>query len=211
MTPTTLTRKISKAYEPFGPLEGINLQRAVALLGNPAGKTLFFESLISPVLGRAEKAEDWYVASSHGSSDGSSVQVFVWPPGTGTRVHDHSSWGAFRCVSGSVLEVRYARRDDGSKIEHARLREIWRRLLGQERWGLDRPALRGRHSPTVQPRRRDGDLRASLRSPERRDRRQGLRPFPRLCLRPAGGVRRERMASVIEQPEEVKDEEPLAA
>lgn len=132
MTPTTLTRKISKAYEPFGPLEGINLQRAVALLGNPAGKTLFFESLISPVLGRAEKAEDWYVASSHGSSDGSSVQVFVWPPGTGTRVHDHSSWGAFRCVSGSVLEVRYARRDDGSKIEHARLRESWRRLWGRK-------------------------------------------------------------------------------
>jgi hypothetical protein len=88
--------------------------------------------LISPVLERAEMAEDWYVSSSHTSSDGSSLQVFVWPPGTGTRVHDHSSWGAFRCVTGSVLEVRYARLDDGSKIEHARLREIWRRLWSRE-------------------------------------------------------------------------------
>src|SRR5215210_5583957 len=55
-----------------------------------------------------------------------SLQVFVWPPGSTTRVHDHSSWGAFCCVVGSVLEERYERADDGSLPDYARLRKLWR-------------------------------------------------------------------------------------
>ncbi len=69
---------------------------------------------------------DWYVAHRHDAEDGSfSLQVFVWPPGTGTKIHDHSSWGAYCCAVGSVLEERYERLDDGSRPDHARLRKVW--------------------------------------------------------------------------------------
>ena len=58
--------------------------------------------------------------------DSYSLQVFVWPPGSATRIHDHSSWGAFCCVVGSVQEERYERIDDGSLPDHARLKKLWR-------------------------------------------------------------------------------------
>jgi predicted metal-dependent enzyme (double-stranded beta helix superfamily) len=61
-----------------------------------------------------------------------SLQVFVWPPGTATRIHDHSSWGAFCCVVGTVLEERYERADDGTLTDYARLKELWRL-----EWGSD--------------------------------------------------------------------------
>jgi predicted metal-dependent enzyme (double-stranded beta helix superfamily) len=60
------------------------------------------------------------------------LQFFVWPPGTGTRVHDHSSWGAFCCAVGSVLEERYERLDDGFRREHARLKKAWRKVWRME-------------------------------------------------------------------------------
>ncbi|BBL80974.1 hypothetical protein RxyAA322_28280 [Rubrobacter xylanophilus] len=89
----------------------------------------FLGTCVLPLLGEAAKARGWYVAhsSAHGPC---TLQVFVWPPGTATRVHDHSSWGAFCCVAGSVVEERYGRLDDGRTPEHARLRRLWRR-----RWG----------------------------------------------------------------------------
>lgn len=127
MTLTTLPQKISKEDELLSPPKGMSLQEAVASLDHLVWQPLFPEFLIWPLLEQAEGLGSWYVASSHHSPDGSSIQVFVWPPGTGTRVHDHASWGAFRCVSGSVLEARYTRLDDGSEIEHARLIEIWHR------------------------------------------------------------------------------------
>jgi predicted metal-dependent enzyme (double-stranded beta helix superfamily) len=71
----------------------------------------------------AERASEWYVAQRH---DGPcSLQVFVWPPGSGTKIHDHSSWGAFLCVAGSIFEERYERLDDGSVADHARLKKVW--------------------------------------------------------------------------------------
>ena len=78
------------------------------------------------LLEEAEQAEDWYVAHRSDASDRSlSMLVFVWPPGTGTKIHDHSSWGAYCCVLGSVLEERYERSDDGSRLDHARLEKVW--------------------------------------------------------------------------------------
>ena len=65
------------------------------------------------------------MARRHEESGAYSLQIFVWPSGTGTRVHDHSSWGVYRCVAGSLLETRYARLDDGSRFEHARLEKSW--------------------------------------------------------------------------------------
>ncbi|HEX6711470.1 MAG TPA: cysteine dioxygenase family protein, partial [Rubrobacter sp.] len=73
----------------------------------------FLDSYVLPHLEEAGRAEDWYVA--YRNDDGSySLQAFVWPPGTRTQIHDHSSWGAFCCVVGSVVE------------ERARLKKLWR-------------------------------------------------------------------------------------
>jgi predicted metal-dependent enzyme (double-stranded beta helix superfamily) len=84
------------------------------------------ESWILPFLEEARHTEDWYVAHRHDAEDGSfSLQVLVWPPGTGTKIHDHSSWGAYCCAVGSVLEERYERLDDGSRPEYARLKKVW--------------------------------------------------------------------------------------
>jgi predicted metal-dependent enzyme (double-stranded beta helix superfamily) len=86
----------------------------------------FLNSHVLPLLEEAGMAEDWYVAYRHDPDCSYSLQVFVWPPGSATRIHDHSSWGAFCCVVGSVLEERYERVDDGSLPDHARLKKLWR-------------------------------------------------------------------------------------
>ena len=102
------------------------LRRAVPFLESLVEDPAFVETEILPVLWESEGAENWYVARRY-EEDAYSLQVFVWPAGTGTKVHDHSSWGVYRCVTGSLLERRYARLDDGSRPDHARLEKAWQR------------------------------------------------------------------------------------
>ena len=100
------------------------LRQAVSILSCLVRDAEFLNAHALPFL--EKPAEDWYVASREDSPDGStSLQVFVWPPGSATRIHDHSSWGAFCCVVGSVLEERYERTDDGSRPDYARLKKVW--------------------------------------------------------------------------------------
>lgn len=102
------------------------LPRAVAFLNDMAEDPTLLESVVLPILEGAEEAEGWHVARRYDGEDGAySLQIFVWPPGTGTRIHDHSSWGVYRCAWGSVLEERYERLDDGSRLDHARLKKSW--------------------------------------------------------------------------------------
>ena len=101
------------------------LREAVPALYRLVGDLSFMDSHVLPHLEEARTAKDWYVARRYEDSS-YSLQVFVWPPGSGTQIHDHSSWGAFCCVVGSVLEERYERADDGSVLEYARLRKLWR-------------------------------------------------------------------------------------
>src|SRR5215211_2798850 len=54
--------------------------------------------------------------------------------GSATRIHDHSSWGAFCCVVGSILEERYERADDGSLPDYACLKKLWRLEWRREDW-----------------------------------------------------------------------------
>jgi predicted metal-dependent enzyme (double-stranded beta helix superfamily) len=62
------------------------------------------------------------------SRDGSwSLGLFAWPAGAQTAIHDHTSWGIYHCVAGSLVEERYERLDDATRPEHARLRLAWRR------------------------------------------------------------------------------------
>jgi predicted metal-dependent enzyme (double-stranded beta helix superfamily) len=123
---TTLTpdtnelRKISEL-----PTESA-LRRAAAFLAHLVKDPAFVGSQVLPLIEEARDSEDWHVARRHDAEDGAfSLQVFVWPPGTGTRIHDHSSWGAYCCAAGTVLEERYDRLDDGSRVEHARLKKAW--------------------------------------------------------------------------------------
>ena len=102
----------------------VALRRAVSALSDLAEDTDFLASHVLPLM--EKQAEDWYVAHREDSPDGStSLQVFVWPPGSATEIHDHSSWGTFRCVVGSIREERYERTDDGSTPDHACLTKAW--------------------------------------------------------------------------------------
>ncbi len=104
------------------------LNEAPGLLTGLARDPAFLDEHILPLFEEAELAEDWYVARRYDVPGGGSLQIFVWPPGTETRVHDHSSWGAVCCAVGSVFEERYERLDDGSQLEHARLQNVWQKV-----------------------------------------------------------------------------------
>jgi predicted metal-dependent enzyme (double-stranded beta helix superfamily) len=102
------------------------LPQEAAFLGGLVRDPGFLRSHVQPVLEEARDAERWYVARRWDGTDGTfSLQVFVWPPGTRTMIHDHSSWGAYACAAGTVFEERYTRLDDGSRHEHARLEGAW--------------------------------------------------------------------------------------
>jgi predicted metal-dependent enzyme (double-stranded beta helix superfamily) len=110
------------------------LQQAVPFLVRLVNDPGFFEGEIRPVLEEARGAEgDWYVAHSYGGEDHTySLQVFIWPPSTETKIHDRSTWGVYCCAVGSVLEERYERLDDGSRLDHARLKKIRQRMWSKE-------------------------------------------------------------------------------
>src|SRR4028119_1980271 len=123
------------------------LREAVSLLDRRVEDPSFRDARIPQILDEARQAEDWYVARRSDAPDRSlSMQIFVWPPGTGTRIHDHAAWGALRPVVGSVLEERYERLDDGSIAEHARLQKAWELTWTKEDGAsTGRPYDRGRH------------------------------------------------------------------
>jgi predicted metal-dependent enzyme (double-stranded beta helix superfamily) len=111
------------------------LQEATAFLTRLVKDPTFLEAEILPLLkdARGREEEGWYVAHSYeGQDDSFSLQVFFWPPGTKTKIHDHSSWGVYCCAVGSVLEERYERLDDGSRPDHAHLKKIWQLLWSRE-------------------------------------------------------------------------------
>jgi predicted metal-dependent enzyme (double-stranded beta helix superfamily) len=102
------------------------LREAAPYLTHLVRNPTFLDAHVLPLLEEARRAEDCYVAQRYDGKDGSySLQIFVWPPGTSTQIHDHSSWGVYCCAVGSVLEERYERLDDGSRPGHARLRKVW--------------------------------------------------------------------------------------
>ena len=102
------------------------MQQAATFLAHLVKNPNFLDSLILPLLEEARSTGEWYVAHRHEGVDGSySLQVFVWPARTQTKIHDHSSWGAYCCAIGSVPEERYERLDDRSRPDHARLKKVW--------------------------------------------------------------------------------------
>jgi predicted metal-dependent enzyme (double-stranded beta helix superfamily) len=123
---TSLTPDTNQLQKISGHPTELALPKAATFLSYLVKDPDFVNSRILPFLDEARYAEDWYVAHRHDAEDGSfSLQVFVWPPGTQTKIHDHSSWGAYCCAIGSVLEERYERLDDGSRPDHAHLKKVW--------------------------------------------------------------------------------------
>jgi predicted metal-dependent enzyme (double-stranded beta helix superfamily) len=109
------------------------LPEAIPILSPLVRDPDFLNSHVLPLLKEAGRAEDWYVARRYDAQDGSySLQIFVWPPGSKTQIHDHTSWGAYCCVVGSVLEERYERLDKGSLLNYARLRKVWQLSWNRE-------------------------------------------------------------------------------
>jgi len=107
------------------------LREAVPFLSRLVNSPDFLASRVLPLVEEAGRARDWYVAHRH-EDHSYSLQIFVWPPGSATRIHDHSSWGAFCCIVGSIVEERYERADDGSEAEYARLKKLWRLQWSRE-------------------------------------------------------------------------------
>src|SRR5215207_11188678 len=110
------------------------LERAAPFLARLVEDPIFHEAEVLPLLEVARGMQgDWYIARSYeGGEHSYSLQIFVWPPGTETKIHDHSSWGVYCCAVGSVLEERYERLDDGSRFDHARLKEIRHSMWSKE-------------------------------------------------------------------------------
>lgn len=110
------------------------LQRASHLLAHLVKDPAFLEAEIRPHLEEARSTEgDWYVAKRYEGEDLSySLQIFVWPPSAETKIHDHSSWGVYCCAVGSVLEERYERLDDGSRLDYVHLKELWQLMWSRE-------------------------------------------------------------------------------
>jgi predicted metal-dependent enzyme (double-stranded beta helix superfamily) len=104
------------------------LREAGQLLGALVNEPTFLKTQILPLLGRVAPARDPHIARTYLSpAGGCSLQVFVWAPGASTPIHDHTSWGAYYTVVGSLHEERYERLDDGAQPNRAHLRSSWRR------------------------------------------------------------------------------------
>src|SRR6266536_710169 len=68
------------------------------------------------------------ISTVHADRSGRTLQVFVWPAGVWTPIHDHASWGIYMCLDGRLIEDRFTREDDGSQFSRAHLRQAWRRV-----------------------------------------------------------------------------------
>jgi predicted metal-dependent enzyme (double-stranded beta helix superfamily) len=113
-------------------LPGLAFEEASAFLAHITHDPSFVLAQLLPLLARVPPAREPYIPLSYGARETSTcMQVFVWPAGATTPIHDHTSWGAYHCVVGSLLEERYVRLDDGDQASTARLRRTcqrsWRR------------------------------------------------------------------------------------
>ena len=64
--------------------------------------------------------------------NGWTLELFCWPRGATTPIHDHTSWGIYACVAGELREDRYLRLDDGLLEGVASLRHEWTRVWQPE-------------------------------------------------------------------------------
>lgn len=113
----------------WGDLPNLTLDNARVFLQHLSRDTHFVTTQVLPHLAPNASAREPYIAATFGAREATTcLQVFIWPVGAATPIHDHTAWGAYQCVAGSLAEERYVRLDDGSLAETARLRKLWRRV-----------------------------------------------------------------------------------
>ena len=129
----TSTQNIRELEQLYRQLPQLGADESSAFLTRLARNPEFIMTQILPALSRAQSGSEPAIAATYGVRESSPcLQVFVWPAGAATPVHDHTSWGAYYCVVGTLLEERYERLDDGSREGHARLRKAWQLTWGPE-------------------------------------------------------------------------------
>jgi Cysteine dioxygenase type I len=110
-------------------LPQLTFEDATSALLDIARTPAFVDTQSVPLLTVVAPASAPYIAQSYGSQAGSAcLQVLVWAVGAMTPIHDHSSWGAYYCIAGSLLEQRDVRLDDGAQPNTAHVRKQWQRV-----------------------------------------------------------------------------------
>jgi hypothetical protein len=147
---------ISNIAQLWRQLPELGFDDAALFLSALARDPAFLGAQILPLLLRVPSAPEPYIGATFGAREATNcLQVFVWPAGATTAIHDHTSWGAYHCVVGALVEERYQRLDDGAQPSHAHLRRLWRRtwrradgasLVGAYEQGIHRVA-----NPSPQP------------------------------------------------------------
>jgi predicted metal-dependent enzyme (double-stranded beta helix superfamily) len=99
---------------------GEALREAEAVL---RGLTPFLSARVGDVLATAPRAAASPDFVTVARSQAFALELFRWPPGARTPIHDHTSWGIYVCLTGQLGEERYASVDGV-----ARLRREWTRL-----------------------------------------------------------------------------------
>jgi predicted metal-dependent enzyme (double-stranded beta helix superfamily) len=114
-------------------LPTLTFEDAGAALAHLVSEPAFLGAQLLPLLSQVPRSAEPYIAYSYGTQEGSAcLQVFVWPAGATTPIHDHTSWGAYHCVFGSLLEERYERLDNGFRPNTAHLQKLWERIWSRQ-------------------------------------------------------------------------------
>jgi len=134
----------------FHVLPGISHDEAPEFMAQLMHNPAFVTTHIVPFLTWSAPAREPSIPMSYGTREASTcLQVFVWPAGATTPIHDHTSWGAYHCVIGSLVEQRYERLDDGEQPSRARLRKAWQRTwYSEDGASMVRPYEQGIHRIT---------------------------------------------------------------
>jgi predicted metal-dependent enzyme (double-stranded beta helix superfamily) len=127
------TSNMLKLERLFRQLPELEFDQSSAFLARLARDSGFMATHILSSLPRASFGAEPVITATYGLREASPcLQVFVWPAGASTPIHDHTSWGAYHCVVGTLHEERYERLDNGAQPSTARLRKIWQRALRNE-------------------------------------------------------------------------------
>jgi predicted metal-dependent enzyme (double-stranded beta helix superfamily) len=154
LRPMSYTRDLNALERQLHDLPAVTFEESAAYLAQLLRNPVFMTQLV-PCLSQVNCAPEPYIPLSYGSRERSTcLQVFVWSAGATTAIHDHTSWGAYHCVVGSLVEQRYARLDNGMQPSIARLRQQWERawcykdgasMVQAYEHGIHRVANRGVH------------------------------------------------------------------
>src|SRR5215211_3140846 len=106
--------RISAFEHIYRRLPELELDESNAFLAQLLRDPEFIAMQILLSLPRASAGAEPLISATYGLREETPcLQVFVWPAGAATPIHDHTSWGAYHCVVGTLQEERYERLEIG--------------------------------------------------------------------------------------------------